>query len=402
MKLEDVRLHDPDSFVDRFPYEMLDTLRREAPVYRHPDDITGEPFWAVTKHDNVVRISRDPKHFSSEERTALFREPEGEDELSQQQLLMLNMDPPGHTRVRSIINKGFTPRMIGRLEDRIRDFADAIIDRALEKGEGDFVEFISAELPLEVIAELMGAPLEDRAQIFEMSNRLIGFDDPEFQTTPEDAQIAAGEMYMYAEGMRQRREEDPQDDLITKLAHAEVDGHKLNEIEFDLFFLLLAVAGNETTRNAISNGMLAFFEHPDQWARLKADPSLVETAADEVIRWAHPVIQFRRTAMDDMEIRGHQIAKGDKVVIYYASANRDEEVFDDPYTFNVGRDPNPHISFGGGGPHYCLGSHLAKLEVRIIFERVAERLPDITQTGPARRLRSNFINGIKELPVRFA
>ena len=402
MKLEDVRLHDPDAFVDRFPYEMLDTLRREAPVYRHPDDINGVPFWAVTKHDDVVRISRDPKHFSSEERTALFREPEGEDELTQQQLLMLNMDPPNHTRVRSIINKGFTPRMIGRLEARIREFADAIIDRALEKGEGDFVEFISAELPLEVIAELMGAPLEDRAQIFEMSNRLIGFDDPEFQTSPDDAQIAAAEMYVYAENMRQEREADPRDDLITKLASAEVDGHRLNEMEFDLFFLLLAVAGNETTRNAISGGMLAFFEHPEQWERLKADPSLADTAADEVIRWAHPVIQFRRTAMEDMEIRGQQIAKGDKVVIYYASANRDEEVFADPYTFDIGRDPNPHISFGGGGPHYCLGSHLAKLEVRILFEALAERLGDMTQTGPARRLRSNFINGIKELPVRFA
>lgn len=315
--------------------------------------------------------------------------------------MMVNMDPPAHTRLRAIVNKGFTPRMVGRLEARIREFCDEIVTRALDKGEGDFVEMVSSELPLEVIAELMGAPLEERAKIFELSNRLIGFDDPEFQTSPEDARVAAAEMYVFSEELRRKREAKPEDDIVTRLAQAEVDGHELTDLEFDLFFILLAVAGNETTRNAITHGMRAFLEHPDQWERLRDDRSVLTTMAEEVIRWAHPLVQFRRTAMADAELGGKQIRAGDKVVMFYPSGNRDDDVFDDPYTFDIGRDPNPHVSFGGGGPHFCLGAHLARLEVQVMFDTLVDRMPDIQPTGPVRRLRSNFIHGIKEMPVRF-
>ncbi len=402
MDLSDIRLHDPAVFAERLPFEWFDHLRAHAPVHKFDDPIQGVPFWAVTRHEDVVAVSRQPELFSSYERTSLFRE-STPDELVQQQLMMLNQDPPEHTRLRSIVNKGFTPRVIGRLEERIAQYAAEIVDRAIAKGEGDFVEMVSAELPLEVIAEIMGAPLEDRGKIFELSNRLIGFDDPEFNTSQEEATQAAAEMYVYSEEMRQQREAEPRDDVLTRLTQAEVDGQQLEPLEFNLFFLLLAVAGNETTRNAISHGMQAFFDHPDQWERFVADPQgLSATMADEVIRWATPVMEFRRTAMDDTAIGGVPIAKGDKVVVYYISANRDETVFDDPYTFDIGRDPNPHIAFGGGGPHFCLGSHLARLEVRKVFEAIAERMPGIAPTQAPRRLQSNFINGIKELPVRFA
>lgn len=402
MDLSDIRLHDPAAFADRLPYEWFDHLRANAPVHKFDDPLTGVPFWAVTRHADVVQVSRQPEVFSSYEQTSLFREPENEDELAQQRLMMLNQDPPEHTRLRGIVNKGFTPRVIGRLEDRIAEYADEIVARALDKAEGDFVEMVSAELPLEVIAEIMGAPIEDRAMIFELSNRLIGYDDPEFNTSQQEAVEAAAEMYVYSETMRQQREADPRDDVVTRLTEAEVDGQKLEPLEFNLFFLLLAVAGNETTRNAISHGMQAFFDHPEQWDRFVADPQgLSATMADEVIRWATPVMEFRRTAMEDTEIGGVPIAAGDKVVVYYISANRDERVFDDPYAFDIGRDPNPHIAFGGGGPHFCLGSHLARLEVRKVFEAIASAMPDIRPTGAPRRLQSNFINGIKELPVAF-
>jgi cholest-4-en-3-one 26-monooxygenase len=401
VKLAEIALSDPDAYVERFPYEWFDELRRSDPVHWQSDPHEGVPFWAVTKHADVVYVSRHPETFSSFERTSLFREPVDDNDLHENQLMMVNQDPPAHTRLRSIVNKGFTPRMVGRLEARIREFCHAIVDRAEEMGEGDFVRWVSAELPLEVIAEIMGCPLEERDQIFDLSNRLIGFDDPEFQTTLDDARVAAAEMYLFSDRLRLEREKDPKEDVVTKLAQAEVDGHKLDELEFNLFFLLLTVAGNETTRNAISHGMLAFLDNPEEWERLRADRSLLETAADEVIRWAHPVVQFRRTAMTDVELRGKQIRKGDKVVVYYASANRDEEVFDDPYRFDIGRSPNPHVSFGGGGPHFCLGAHLAKLEVQVMFDVLADRLPNIQLDGPVRRLRSNFINGIKEMPVSF-
>ena len=400
VQLDQIDLADPDAYVERFPYEWFDVLRREDPVHWTEDSRTGVGFWAVTKYDDVVHVSRHAELFSSAERSALFMESEP-NVIEELRLMMLNMDPPQHTRLRAIVNKGFTPRMIGRLEERVRQYAHAIVDRAIEMGEGDFVRWIAAELPLEVIAELMGAPLEDRGQIFDMSNRLIGFDDPDYIGDPDDTARAAEEMYLYADNIYAQRIAEPRDDIVSRLAHAEVGGNKLEQFEFDLFFMLLAVAGNETTRNAISHGMHAFFAHPDQWERLRNDRSLLNSAADEIVRWGHPLIQFRRTAMEDTLIGDTPVRKGDKVVIYYPSANRDEAVFTDPYTFDIGRDPNPHVGFGGGGPHFCLGAHLARLEIGVMFDVLLDRLPRIEMAGEPKRLRSNFINGLKELPVKF-
>jgi len=393
----DIDLVDPDLYATGgIPHEQFRWLREHAPVYRHP----GSPdFWAVTRYDDVVHVSRHPEIFSSHRRLALFHEPT-EEHLVLQRMMMLNQDPPEHTRKRAIVNRGFTPRTIGRLEEHIRGICDGLLDELDDRGEADFVRDISAPLPLYVICELLGAPPEDREKIFDWSNRLIAQDDPEFRTPGDDGMAAAGELYAYANELAVRRRKEPRDDIVTRLLQPH-DGEELSVEEFDLFVMLLSVAGNETTRNAAAGGMLAFFEHPEQWRRLCAGGARVsETFPDEIVRWVSPVNLFRRTAVQDTELGGQRIAEGDKVVVFYASANRDESVFADPYTFDVLRDPNPHIGFGGGGPHFCLGAHLARLELRVLFETLAERLPDISPTGEARRLRSNFINGIKEMPVR--
>ncbi|MEV0970251.1 cytochrome P450 [Microtetraspora glauca] len=382
------------------PHEQLKWLRDNAPVFWHEGDAElGWPgFWAVTKLEDVVHVSRHSDLFSSSRRLALFNElPEEEREL--QRMMMLNQDPPEHTRRRSLVNRGFTPRVISLLEEHIRDICHRLIDDAEGKPDLDFVTDISAPLPLYVICELLGAPVEDRDKIFEWSNRLIGSEDPDYATTPEEGQAAAAEVYAYAGTLAAARREDPRDDIVTKLIQPTDGGEVLTEDEFNLFVLLLIVAGNETTRNAATGGMLAFFQHPEQWARLVADRALARTAADEIVRWVSPVNLFRRTATTDTEIRGQKIAEGDKVVIFYASANRDADVFTDPDVFDIGRDPNPQIGFGGGGAHFCLGNHLAKLELRVLFEVLSERFPRISQAGEATRLRSNFINGIKSLPI---
>ncbi|MFF3669139.1 cytochrome P450 [Microtetraspora malaysiensis] len=382
------------------PHEQLKWLRDNAPVFWHEGDAElGWPgFWAVTKHEDVVHVSRHSDLFSSARRLALFNElPEEEREL--QRMMMLNQDPPEHTRRRSLVNRGFTPRVISLLEEHIRDICHRLVDEAEGKSDLDFVTDISAPLPLYVICELLGAPVEDRDKIFEWSNRLIGAEDPDYATTPEEGQAAAAEVYAYAGSLAAARREDPRDDIVTRLIQPNEGGEVLTEDEFNLFVLLLIVAGNETTRNAATGGMLTFFQHPEQWARLVADRAMARTAADEIVRWVSPVNLFRRTATADTEIRGQKIAEGDKVVIFYASANRDAGVFADPDVFDIGRDPNPQIGFGGGGAHFCLGNHLAKLELRVLFEVLSERFPKIGQAGEAARLRSNFINGIKSLPV---
>jgi cholest-4-en-3-one 26-monooxygenase len=298
--------------------------------------------------------------------------------------MMLNMDPPQHTRQRSFVNRGFTPRMIGRLAKHVREICDTLIDEVAPRGEADFVTDIAAPLPLQVICELVGAPPEDRDWIFDLSNKLVGYDDPEFRHSPEEGMQAAGELYAYADQLAARRREQPADDIVTRLLQPDDAGEVLTPSEFDLFFLLLTL-----------------FEHPAQWRRLLADQDLIPAAAEEIVRWVSPVNLFRRTAIRDTELGGQAIAEGDKVVVFYASANRDESVFDDPQEFDIGRDPNPHIGFGGGGPHFCLGRHLAALELRVLLGALAERMPDIEPDGEVSRLRSNFLNGIKHMPVRF-
>jgi cholest-4-en-3-one 26-monooxygenase len=396
----DIDVYDPEQYVAGVPHDKFRRLRAEAPVYRHDDPEQPDGYWALTRHADVVFVSRNPELFSSYEKTAMIDE-FAQEQIEHQRLMMLNQDPPEHTRTRSLVNRGFTPRMIARLEERIQSTCDEIVESAIAKGEGDFVTLCAAELPLIVIAELMGVPAEDRHKVFEWSNRMISGTDPEFSTTEEERYAAAQEMWAYADRLADQKRRQLEDDIVSKLISPDEAGNALSDFEFDMFFMLLAVAGNETTRNAISGGMHAFIEHPDQWERLRADLSLIPTAADEVVRWVTPVNMFRRTARDDVEVGGITIRAGDKVVIYYTSANRDESVFDRPERFDVGREPNPHVGFGGGGPHFCLGRHLAKLEIECLFRSLAAQCERVEQISPPRRLCSNFINGVKEMTVRF-
>jgi cholest-4-en-3-one 26-monooxygenase len=397
--LEGVELYDPDAYADGVPHETFARLRREAPVYRH-EQSGASPFWAVTRYRDIVAVSRDWATYSSERRGALLGEPP-EEVLATQRLMMLNMDPPRHSKLRALVNKGFTPRMIAQLTAPVRRVCDELVDTVAERGRCDFVTEIAAELPLQVIAELLGIPQADRHQVFEWSNTMVGGQDPEWRGTAEDSQSAAMSMYAYANELVEQRKASPREDLVSVLMQAEVDGERLTEMEFDVFFLLLAVAGNETTRNLISGGMLALIQHPDQRRRLSEDRSLLDTAVEELLRWVTPVMQFQRTAQRDTEIAGVPIAEGERVALYYVSANRDEAVFDDPMRFDVGRSPNEHITFGAGGPHFCLGNSLARLEIRTVFDVLLDRLPDIELDGPPRKLRSNFLNGLKSMPVQF-
>jgi cholest-4-en-3-one 26-monooxygenase len=400
-----INLIDADSYQRSGPpHDQFSWLREHAPVYWHANGgRDGWPgFWALTRHEDVAFVSRHPELFSSARRLVVFGEvPEPHVEM--QRLMMLNMDPPQHTRQRAFVNRGFTPRMIGRLEEHVTQICHDLIEPVRARGTADFVTEIAAPLPLQVICELMGVPPEDRGRIYTLSNLLTGADDPEFQG-PDGQRLqraAALEIYAYAGELARRRGGSPADDIVTKLLQPDETGSVLSDDEFDLFFLLLTVAGNETTRTAASGGMAAFFEQPEQWRRLVDDPTLIPSAVEEIVRWVSPVNMFRRTATSDAELGGQAIAEGDKVVIFYSSANRDEAVFKTPDALDVGRDPNPHVGFGGGGPHFCLGRHLAVLELRVLLQALAERMPDIALDGDVSRLRSNFINGIKHMPVRF-
>ncbi|HEY1827125.1 MAG TPA: cytochrome P450 [Acidimicrobiales bacterium] len=394
-----VDLSDSRSYVSGVPHAWLAYLRQHDPVHWQEED-GGPGFWAVTRYDDCVTVNRDYERFSSAARgTMPFEMPDAD--IEQQSLMMLNMDPPLHTRYRRLVNKGFTPRMVRDLEQSIHRSTDAIIDQVVEKGKADFVTDLSAELPLQVIAELLGVPKDDRHRMFEWSNRMVGNEDPEYQGQAEEALVAAMELYAYASQLYGTKRIDPHADLMSVLTTVEVDGEQLSDMELELFFLLLTVAGNETTRNLMSGAMHTFFQHPDQWQRLVADRSLLPTAVDEMLRFVTPVMNFRRTAVTDVTLSETAIAAGDKVVFFHASANRDERVFDDPDTFDVGRDPNPHVAFGGGGPHFCLGANLARMEIRVMFEHLLDRLPDIHQDGDVQRLQSQFINGVKHLPVAF-
>ena len=394
-----VDLSDSRSYVPGVPHAWLAYLRRHDPVHWQDED-GGPGFWAVTRYEDCVTVNRDYERFSSAVRGTMPFEMPDED-VAQQGLMMLNMDPPLHTRYRRLVNKGFTPRMVRDLEANIHRVTDVIIDQVIEKGEADFVTDLSAELPLQVIAELLGVPQDDRHRMFEWSNRMVGNEDPEYQTQAEEALVAAMELYAYAAELFAIKRIDPHADLMSVLTTVEVEGEQLSEMELELFFLLLTVAGNETTRNLMSGAMDTFFQHPDQWQRLLDDRSLLPRAVDEMLRFVSPVMNFRRTAMCDVTLSGTEIKAGDKVVFFHASANRDEDVFAEADTFDIGRDPNPHIAFGGGGPHFCLGANLARMEIRVMFEHLLDRMPDIRRRGDLQRLQSQFINGVKHLPVAF-
>jgi cholest-4-en-3-one 26-monooxygenase len=404
MDLSDIDLLDRDRFTQGIPHEWFTYLRREAPVYRHPEP-DGPGFWVLTKYDDVVAVGRDAETFSSDQKRGgvigLEQPPPEQEDFTAEGRLMLTMDPPDHTRYRKLVNRGFTPRQMRMLEPHIRDLTAQILDEVIERGECDFVVDVAAELPLQVIAELIGVPQEDRHKLFEWSNRMVGSEDPEYIVSAEEVQAAQIEMFMYANELAQQRRTTPRDDIVTALLTAEVDGDTLSEMDFNLFFLLLAVAGNETTRNSISHGVKAFCENPDQYRALVEDPTLADSATEEVVRWASPVMYFKRNVTRDTDFKGHAFKEGDKVSMWYISANRDEDVFDDPFTFDIRRNPNEHVGFGGGGPHHCLGSNLARMEIRVLLEEMARRIPEIETTDEAQPLRSNFIGGIKHLPVKF-
>jgi len=398
-------LADPAAYTDEDRlHQALTLLRRQAPVHRVEAD-GYDPFWAVTRHEDCVAVNRDAQRFSSYRKgTFLWETPE--DQLEQQRLMMVTMDPPLHTRYRRLVNKGFTPRMIGELQQSIHVVADEIIDRICASGTADFVIDVAAELPLVVLAELLGVPSEDRAKMFDWSNRMIGRDDAEYQgdqiVAEENAALAAAELFGYAAELYEQKRVHPGEDLMSVLAQVELDGERLSELELDLFFMLLSVAGNETTRNLMSGAMVAFSQFPDQWERLRRDRTLLPSAVEEMLRFVTPVMNFRRQATEDVEIGGQHIKEGDKVVFFHVSANRDDTVFDDPDRFDVGRKPNPHMAFGGGGPHFCLGANLARMEIVVMFEHLLDRVPDIRVVGEVERLQSNFINGVKHLPVAFS
>jgi cytochrome P450 len=386
---------DPATFAEGFPHEAFRRLRSESPVHWQARDHDGaRGFWIVSRYEDVKHVSKNPRIFCSERGTNI-RDPQN----MQGGRMMLMMDPPDHGRYRRLVSAGFTPRRIEALESHIEGIVDAVIDNVAGKGECDFVTDVAAELPLRVIAEFLGVPEADRHKIFDWSNRLIGFEDPEFMKDAANF-TAAIEMYGYADRLAEERLSRPQDDITTLLLNAEVEGEKLSRPEFSAFFLLLAVAGNETTRNLISHGMRLLIEHPAARERLLAERALLPTAIEEMLRFSPPVMYFRRTATQDTEIAGTEVAAGDKVTVWYPSANRDEAVFERPDEFDVARDPNDHLAFGVG-EHFCLGSHLARLEIRVMFERLLERLPDIRPNGPVRYLHSHFINGVKSMPVRF-
>ncbi len=392
-----VQLDDPTTYLAGPPHDFFDELRRDEPVHWHPSTNYAPGFWVVTKYADVIAIERDAKTFSSAKGGALL-----DDQQDGTELMMLNQDPPQHTRLRNLVARGFTPKVIKAMEPHIREAAKVIVDRQL--GNEDVIDFVpnfAAELPLVVIAELLGVPYEDRHKIFEWSNRLIGNSDPEYnQGAPEEAMEASMELYMYAQSLADARRERPMDDIVTTLITAELDGEQLSDIEFNVFVLLLAVAGNETTRNLISGGMLALLEHPDQRDVVLADvPGTLDTLVDEMLRYVSPVMYFRRTATVDTELRGVPIKENDKVTIWYGAANRDEDVFADAHAFDVTRSPNEHIAFGGRGPHYCLGVALAKMEIKVMFEEMLTRVPEMRLAGEPQRLTSNLINGIKHLPV---
>jgi len=396
---------DPDVYANGVPYEHFAELRRTAPIWWNAQaspcgGFQDGGFWAVTRHADVREISRRSDVFSSWQKGAIIRfgQEMPPERIEMLRLIMLNQDPPQHTKVRGIVSRGFTPKSINSLKDALHDRAERIVTEALARGSGDFVTDVACELPLQAIAELLGVPQEDRGKIFDWSNQMIAYDDPEYEIEPD---VASAQLLGYAWNMAEQRRACPMNDIVTKLVQADVDGDALGSDQFGFFVLLLAVAGNETTRNAITHGMQAFFDHPDQWEKFKTDRPL-ETAVEEIIRWATPVVVFQRTAMSDTVLGGQQIRAGDRVAIFYPSGNRDTAAIADPDVFDVTRESNEHVAFGGGGPHFCLGANLARAEIGILFEAIADRMPDIAPLGPPDRLRSSFIHGIKRLPVRYA
>jgi len=393
-----------------YPYETFRRLRHEDPVHRcEPAGV--EPFWAVTRHADICEISRQPERFSSATRPVIFVEgtgivPEGADASQVRPLVM--MDPPEHREHRHLASPWFKPRTIRRMEERVAEVCRQLLDALANGGsesECDFVAAVAAPAPLRMIAEMLGVPEPDEPVLLRLTNELFGAQDAEFQRGRTDAQqtftATAIEIFGYFAKLFEARKQDPREDLLSVMAHeGRIGGQPVSVLDAVSLCFIIATAGHETTRNAISGGLLALIEHPGEWKRLREDPRLLETAVDEIIRWTSPVVHFARTATGDYELRGRRIAKGETVTMFYPSANRDEEVFGDPDSFRVDRAPNPHLSFGIG-EHFCLGTPLARLEIRILFQQLLERLEAVELSGAPTRLRASLVGGLNHLPIRY-
>ncbi|TQM66960.1 cytochrome P450 [Actinomadura hallensis] len=405
-----VDLADLDNFMDgETPWRMFDELRREDPVHWNPESDGGSGFWALTRHADIVAVDRDPETFTSTHFVNLEELDERQREIRRS---MLETDGPRHMALRRLLQREFTPRAVAGYATFLRGLTARTLDAALPKGTFDFVKEVAADFPINVLARMLDVPEDDTQRLIDWGNRIIANTDPDYADvllhSEESEQYkdlpfrspASLEVFEYGRELAARRRGGDGTDLVSKLVNqVPNDGRPLSDRDFDNYFLLLVVAGNETTRHAITHTMRALIDHPDQMERLRADLDLMPTAVEEFLRWASPVYHFRRTATRDVELRGKQIKEGDKVVLWFASGNRDEEVFTDPYRFDVTRTPNDHITFGKGSPHFCLGNALARLEIRIMFEELLPRLADIRLAGDVRRVRSNFVNGVKEMPV---
>ena len=402
--LGDCRLWDPALFEPGVPHELFARLRNEAPVSWHTEP-AGAGFWAVTRHDDIVAVNRDALTYSSERGGSILTSDADPLLLEQQRLMMLNMDPPKHTKLRKIVNKGFTPRMVGDLEAHIRVLANEMIDRVAPLGRCDFVVDVAAELPMQVISFLLGVPEEDRHQLFEWMEHTFDFRGSRnaYEQTEESMTAALG-MFEYGTRLIARKREMPGDDMLSVVVHAELadeDPPRLTAEELGMFFSLLFAAGAETTRNATAGGLLALITHPSELARVVAEPALLSTTVEEAIRWTSPSAYNRRTATVDVTLAGQPIQAGDKVVFWEASANRDELVFGPSAgVFDAGRNPNPHVGFGHG-IHHCLGANLARLEMRVIYEALLGRFDKLELAGDPEWTRSNKHTGLRHLPVRF-
>jgi len=394
---------DPDRLQLGVPLAELALLRRTAPVWWNAEDPKAGPFhdggfWVISRHRDVRAISRNSDDWSANAHGVIMSYPEGVDPAGYEQTkaMLINQDPPMHTRLRQIVSRMFTPRGVAALEDTLRDAAHRYVAEAAEKGSGDFIADIASKLPLDGIAELLGVPQADRDEVLRWANASINFADPDPELSPI---MANANLVGYAYNMAESRRKQPADDIVTRLVNADIDGEHLTELEFSFFVIILAVAGNDTSRNAIGHGMNAFLDNPDQWELFKRERPA--TTADEVVRWATPIHCFQRTALRDVEIEGVTIKKGQRVGMFYSSANYDETVFGDPHRFDITRDPNPHLGFGGSGIHYCLGANLARMEIRLIFEAIADIIPDIAKLGEPQRTRSGLINSLKSFQVQY-
>ena len=388
---------------DGYPHPEWTWLRRHDPVH-WTEHAFSDPFWAVTKHADIVAIGKNPTDWIIEPRIAVLNREAPPEPTSRH---LLTMDPPDHGRYRNLISKWFTPRTVKVWEPKVqqvtREVLDLAAEKAGEKGEIDFVADVSAPITIAVIALMLGVPEKDWPLLFRWTNEIIAPDDPEFQrgrTALETNENARIELFTYFKQLAEKRRADPIDDILSVIVQARIDGKPLADFELLSYYFLLVVAGNETTRNAMTGGIQCFLDNPDEWQRLAANPGLVEGAIEETVRWTTPVIQFCRTATRDMELRGKQIRKGQQVCLFYASGNRDEEIFEDPFRFRIDRNPNDHIGFGRG-EHVCLGAHLARLEIRSMYSQLRTRLVSMERTGPVVRVRSSFVGGIKRAPMRW-